>query len=120
MDRFINHGKLGKVEILMSFQRIEDGISLPKVVALAKCTTRPVESTSWSNLGEISYKRSYNSRTGKLVEQYYLVWGTDDNFYDAGFRHLSTPSGRKVSFKSALKIFNDAIKATEFVNFSKI
>ncbi len=119
MDRFINHGKLGKVEILMSFQRIEDGIRVPKIIALAKATTKPVESKTWSNLGEITYKRSYN-KTGNLVEQYYLVWGTDNNFYDAGFRHLSTPSGRKVSFKSALKTFNDARKATEFVNFSKI
>jgi hypothetical protein len=120
MERFINHGKIGKVEILMSFQRMEDGKSLPKVVALAKAKTKPVASEKWSNLGEITYKASYNKRNGNSVEQYYLVWGTDDNFYDAGFRHLSTPSGRKVSFKSALKTFNDARKATEFVNFSKI
>jgi hypothetical protein len=49
-----------------------------------------------------------------------LIWGVDDRFEESGFQHLTTKSGRKVSFKSALKIFNDARKATEFVNFSRI
>jgi hypothetical protein len=119
MERFFNHKNLGKVEVLMSFQRIKDGKDLPKVVALASCVKRPVVSEKWSNLGEVSFKRAYNNQ-GKVVKHYYLVWGTDDRFEESGFQHLTTKSGRKVSFNSALKTFNEAIKATEFVNFSKI
>ena len=120
MERFFNHKDLGKVEVLMSFQRTENGKDLPKVIALAESTRRPYVSGMWSNLGEITYKTSYNRRNGNIVKNYYLVWGDDDNFRDSGFQHLTTKSGRKVSFKSALKIFNDAKNATEFVNFSKI
>lgn len=120
MERFFNHKDLGKVEVLMSFQRTENGKDLPKVIALATSTMRPYVSEKRSNLGEIEYKRSYNLRNGNVVSNYYLLWGTDDNFTESGFQLLTTKSGRKVTFKSALKIFNDAKNATEFVNFSKI
>jgi hypothetical protein len=120
MERFIIHKNLKKVEILMSFHKTEDGKELPKVIALAESTRRPYVSEKWSNLGEITYKASYNKRNGNLVKNYYLVWGDDDRFEESGFQRLTTSSGRKVSFKSALKIFNDARKATEFLNFSKI
>ena len=120
MERFFNHKDLGKVEVLMSFQRTEDGKDLPKVIALVKSSKRPYASEKWSNLGEITYKTAYTRRNGKITEHYYLVWGEDDNFRESGFQHLTTPSGRKVSFNRALTIFNDARKATEFVNFSKI
>ena len=120
MERFFNHKDLGKVEVLMSFQRTENGKDLPKVIALATSTIRPYVSEKRSNFGEIEYKRSYNLRNGDVVSNYYLVWGTDDNFTESGFQLLTTKSGRKVSLKSALKIFNDAKNATEFVNFSKI
>jgi hypothetical protein len=119
MERFIMHKDLKTVEILMSFQRLEDGKELPKVIALGKSKQRPYASEKWSNLGEITCFSS-NSRNGKIVENYYLIWGNDDRFEESGFQHLTTKSGRKVSFKSALKIFNDARKAIEFVNFSKI
>ena len=120
MERFFNHKDLGKVEVLMSFQRTEDGKDLPKVIALVTSTMKPYVSEKWSNLGEITYKRSYNLKNGNVVSNYYLVWGTDYDFKDSGIQLLTTDSGRKVSFKSALKIFNDARKATEFLNFSKI
>jgi len=119
MERFFNHKDLGKVEVLMSFQRTEGGKDLPKVIALATSTTKPCVSEKWSNLGEVTYKQSYNNK-GQLTKHHYLIWGTDENFRESGFQQLVTKSGRKVSFKSALKIFNDARKATEFVNFSKI
>ena len=120
MERFFNHKDLGKVEVLMSFQRTEDGKDLPKVIALVTSTMKPYVSEKWSNLGEITYKRSYNLKNGNVVSNYYLVWGTDYDFKDSGIQLLTTNSGRKVSFKSALKIFNDSRKATEFLNFSKI
>lgn len=119
MERYFNHRDLGIVEVLMSFQRTENGKLVPKVVALATSTMRPQVSEKWSTLGEVTYKRSYNNK-GQLTKHHYLIWGTDDNFNESGFQQLITKSGRKVSFKSALKTFNDARKATEFVNFSKI
>ena len=120
MEKYIQHKDLKRVEILMSFQRLEDGQELPKVIALGKSTQRPYVSEKWCNYNEITYKTSYNKKTGQVVENYYLIWGVDDRFEESGFQHLTTKSGRKVSFKSALKIFNDARKATEFVNFSRI
>ena len=120
MEKYIQHKDLKRVEILMSFQRLEDGKELPKVIALGKSAMKPYVSEKWSNLGEVTYKTSYNHKTGRIVENYYLFWGVDDRFEESGFQLLTTKSGRKVSFKSALKIFNDARKATEFVNFSRI
>lgn len=119
MERFISHKDLGIVEVLMSFQRTENGKDLPKVIALTQSSKKPYESTYRHNYGEMSFKTSRNNR-GEISYHYYLVWGTDDDFRESGFQHLTTKSGRKVSFKSALKIFNDAKKATEFVNFQKI
>jgi len=119
MGNFIVHKDLKTVEVLMSYQRTEDGKDLPKVIALASCAMRPVVSEKWSNLGEVTFKRAYNNK-GNVVKHYYLVWGTDDRFEESGFQHLTTKTGRKTSFKSALKTFNEARKATEFVNFSKI
>lgn len=104
----------------MSFQRLEDGNELPSVIALGTSTQRAYTSEKRSNYGEVTYKTSYNNRTGRKVSNYYLFWGVDDRFEESGFQILTTKSGRKVSLKSALKIFNDARKATEFVNFSRI
>ncbi len=120
MEKYILHKDLKKVEILMSFQRLEDGQELPKVIALGKSTQKAYTSEYRSNFGETVYKTSYNKKTGQVVENYYLFWGVDDRFEESGFQLLTTKSGRKVNLKSALKIFNDARKATEFVNFSRI
>lgn len=120
MEKYIQHKDLKRVEILMSFQRLEDGEELPKVIALGKSTIKPYVSETWSNFGETIYKTSYNKKTGQVVENYYLFWGVDDRFEESGFQLLTTRSGRRVSLKSALKTFNDARKATEFVNFSRI
>jgi hypothetical protein len=120
MEKYIQHKNLKKIEILMSYQRLENGEELPKVIALGKSATKPYISEKWSNLGEITYKTAYNHRTGRVVENYYLIWGADDRFEESGFQLLTTASGRKVTLKGALKVFNDARKATQFVNFSKI
>jgi hypothetical protein len=120
MDRFIQHKNLKLVEILMSYQRREGYKDSPKVIALAKSTQRPYVSEKWSSSGEITYKTSYNKRNGMPTENYFLVWGEDDRFEESGYQLLVSASGKKVSFKTALKIFNDARKATEFLNFQKI
>jgi len=120
MEKYIQHKDLKKVEILMSFQRLEDGEELPKVIALGVSDQRPYASQKLSSFGEVTYKTSYNNRTGRKVSNYYLFWGVDDRFEESGFQLLTNKSGRKVSLKNAIKIFNDARKATEFVNFSRI
>jgi hypothetical protein len=120
MEKYIQHKDLKKVEILMSFQRLEDGEELPKVIALGISDQKAYTSESRSSFGEVTYKTSYNRKNGNIVENYYLFWGVDDRFEESGFQILTTKSGRKVNLKSALKIFNDARKATEFVNFSRI
>ena len=119
MEKYLNHKNLGKTEVLMSYQRREEYKDLPKVIALVSSTKREVVNNKWSNYVEVSYKNSYNNK-GQLVEQYYLMFGTNENLNESGFQQLVTKSGRKVSFKTALKFFNEARKATEFVNFSKI
>jgi hypothetical protein len=119
MERFISHKDLGIVEILMSYQRAENGEELPRVIALARSSKRPYVSSSRHNFGETIFRTSRNSK-GEISYHYYLVWGVDSDFRESAFEHLTTKSGRKVTFKSALKTFNDARKATQFVNFSKI
>jgi len=120
MGNYIQHKDLKEVEILMSYQRLEDGKELPSVIALGKSTQRAYTSEKRSNYGEIAYKTAYNKRNGQKVWNYYLFWGVDDRLEESGFELLTTRTGRKVSLKSALKTFNDARKATEFVNFSRI
>lgn len=120
MEKYIQHKDLKKVEILMSYQRYYNDIELPRVIALGKSTMKPYTSEKSSNFGEVAYKTSYNHRTGRVVENYYLFWGVDDRFEESGFQLLTTPTGRKVSLKRALKIFKEAAVATEFVNFSRI
>lgn len=102
----INHKNIGKLEILVSFQRTENGNDLPKHVALARQDIT-------------TYKTSYN-KTGNIVSTYYLLWADNNDFTTSGSTYLQTLSGRKMSFKSALKIFNQLIKATEFVTFKKL
>jgi hypothetical protein len=48
------------------------------------------------------------------------LWADNNDFATSGSTYLQTSSGRKMSFKSALKIFNELIKATEFVSFKKL
>ena len=92
MERFINHKDLGKVEVLMSHQRTEDGKDLPKVVALATSATRPHISEKWKNYGEVTFRTAYNNQ-GNIVKHHYLIWGTDDNFRESGFQHcIQIPS----------------------------
>ena len=114
----INHKNIGKLEILVSFQRTENGNDLPKHVALAKGITYPYTDYKYGQ-DITTYKTSYN-KTGNIVQTYYLLWSDNNDFTTSGSTYLQTLSGRKMSFKSALKIFNQLVKATEFVEFKKI
>jgi hypothetical protein len=110
----IVHRKLGNTKIHVEFERFNEGQPMPIHVALAECTTILRESDKgWYRSWKINARNS-------VTTQYYLLWGDTNDFANNGFTHMQTPSGRAMSFKSALKQFNELIKATEFVKFNKI
>ena len=110
----IIHRKLGNIKIHVEFERFNEGQPMPVHVALAECTTILREkSDGWYKFWKISARNS-------VTKQYYLLWGNTDDFAKGGFTYLETPSGKAMSFKSALKQFNELVKATEFVKVNKI
>ena len=104
----IYHDKLEHIELMVSFQRVVEGVDQPKFVALAK-SYKSIDSE-----GRLRF--SYRS-SGNLVPHYYLLWASHDDFTKAGYTLLRTKSGRAVTLNSALKTFREAIAATEFVAF---
>ena len=70
--------------------------------------------------GDIEVFAITQDNNGKLIETYYLLWGSNDQLEYNGFTELRTLSGRKTSFGAALKQYQEAIKATEFINIQKI
>lgn len=118
MSRKIEHDRVGQMKILIEFQRSEPfwGKDLPKHVALA--TSLNVAQTDWRT-DKTVFRTKYN-KTGRIIETYYLLWGPTDQWEFNGFTELRTPSGRKMSYKTAMKFYKDAIKATEFMEFKKI
>ena len=111
----IEHRHLGHIKIHIELERFfEDKPSV--VVALAEGSAIVREdSDSWRWKSPKLNVRKHLSTT-----QYYLIWGETDDFANNGFTHMQTPSGRAMSFKSALKQFNELVKATEFVTFKKL
>ena len=112
----IYHRHLGHIKIHVEFERFYEGKPMPVHVALAEGTAivrEDADSWRW-NSPKLTAKQNLSTT------QYYLIWGDTDDFANTGFTHLQTPSGRTPSFKSALKQFNDLVKATEFVTFKKI
>jgi hypothetical protein len=112
----IEHRSLGRIKIHIEFERFFEGQPAHKYIALAETNTVLREdSDSWR------WNRSYKyTAKGSVVKQYYLLWCNTDDFANGGFTHMQTPSGRAMSFKSALKQFYELVKATEFVTFNKI
>ena len=119
MSRKIEHNKVGQMKVLVEFQRTEPnwGKDLPKHVALASSTNASTE--DWRT-GETTFRTKYNKNTGRIIETYYLLWGPTDHWESNGFTELRTPSGRKMSEKTALRMYNEAVKATEFLEFKKV
>jgi hypothetical protein len=118
MSRKIEHNRVGQMKVLVEFQRTEPnwGPDIPKHVALASSLN--VAQTDWRT-DKTVFRTKYN-KVGRIIETYYLLWGPNDQYEFSGFTELRTPSGRKMAFKSALKIYQEAIKATEFMEFKKI
>lgn len=119
MARKIKHNVVGNMNVLIEYQRTEpnQGVGLPKHIALASSLNTLHTSKSWRD-ERIEFKQKYNN--GKLIETYYLLWGSNDQLEYNGFTELRTLSGRKTSFGAALKQYQEAIKATEFINIQKI
>ena len=104
----IYHNKLDSIELLVSFQRVVEGVDQPKFVALAK---------SYKSFDSDGILRFHYRNSENLKPNYYLLWASHDDFTKAGFTLLRTKSGRAVTLKSALKTYREAINATEFVAF---
>jgi hypothetical protein len=108
MKANIDHNKIGPMELMVSFQRVTDGIDQPKFVALAK---------SHAKIDRDSRESWVRKSNGGVHTYYYLLWASHDNFESSGFTLLVTKSGRPVTLKSALKIYREAVNATEFLTF---
>lgn len=119
MEKYFRHKDIKFATVLMSYQRKEEGLELPKVIAIVTSSYRKRISESRSNYGEVEFVESRNN-AGKILKNYYLFWGTDYDFNNAGYVEITTPKGRRPSLGSVLKTFNAAKNATEFVNFSRI
>jgi hypothetical protein len=57
----------------------------------------------------------------KQKPTYFVYWGsTNSNLEQAGREELRTPSGRKVSQKTAIKKFTQMVEAAKYLTFSKL
>ena len=57
----------------------------------------------------------------KQKPTYFVYWGsTNSNLEQAGREELRTPSGRKVSQKTAIKKFTQMVEASKYLTFSKL
>jgi len=90
------------MQILMSFQSIEDGQKMPKVIALAQS------------------ERTHHINHSRCGTSYYMLWGTSDDFMKSGIQQLKTKNDRNVGLNQALKSFNMAVQSMKFITFSKI
>lgn len=96
MERIYDHTELGRIKPLLTYQRSEN--DLVKMVTLVSSST-------------------YRIRTDRIRMAYYLMWGNNHNLNENGYVRILTKSSRNPTFKSALKFFNQAKLATEFINF---
>lgn len=52
---------------------------------------------------------------------YFVYWGnTDSNLEQAGREEIRTPTGRKVSQKTAIRKFLQMVEASKYLTFSKL
>jgi hypothetical protein len=118
MSRKIDHIKIGRMDILIEYQRTESnyGPGLPKHVALAESTN--VLKEDWRT-GSLKPAYELNSKN-RIKKHYYLLWSSNEDYHLGGFTHLITKAGRPVSYRSAMKTYKDAVMATEFLEFKKV
>lgn len=109
------HNELGHIQVLLEIERCENYIATGKRIALVKGFMVPTE-TSWNSFKFVDKRWT----TGKMKPEYYLLWGNTEDLNERGITHLSTPSGRAVSERTALKHLRLAHNATEFVTFNRI
>jgi hypothetical protein len=119
MEKQIQHETLGKIKVLMSFEK-EKSDGSQCVLSLVSSMRRKYISDSWKSMNIVSYREASTTRKGIATPNYYLTWGISDNLNESSFLHITTPSGRKATLKASIKFFMEAKNATEFVNFLKI
>lgn len=96
MERIFDHNELGRIKPLLTYQRIEnDSIKMVTLVSSS------------------AYRIKYN----RIHMAYYLMWGNTHDLNENGYVRILTKAGKNPTFKSAIKFFNQAKLATEFINF---
>lgn len=96
MESIFDHNELGRIKRVLSYQRDEN--DLDKTVTLVSSST-------------------YRIKTKRIRMAYYLMWGNTHDLNENGYVRILTKAGKNPTFKSAIKFFNQAKLATEFINF---
>ena len=120
----MTHSKIGTLKVLLEVDHLIDYKPTGKVLILASCTKVPQSSREWSGYTTYVDKKWTN---GKPKPEYYIFWGNRSDIDPAindldvmGATHITTPRGRAVTQRSAIKTFGKAIKATNEIEFRKI
>jgi hypothetical protein len=121
MEKEIQHETLGKIKVLMSFERKKEKDDSSRcVLSLVSSMRRKYISDSWKSMNIVSYREAYTTGKGIANPNYYLMWGVNDNLNESSFLYLTSRNGRKSTLDASIKFFMEAKNATEFVNFLKI
>jgi hypothetical protein len=121
MEKEIQHETLGKIKVLMSFERKKEKEDSSRcVITLISSMRRKQLSTNWSTMGKVSYLNIKRRKNASFKPCYYLIWGVNDNLNESTFLYLTFRNGRKATLSNSIKRFMEAKNATEFVNFLKI
>ena len=110
-----NHTKLGNIQVLIDIEHCDNYISTNKHIALAKCYKVPYES---HYSGHVQFQSKID-RVGKLKPEYYLLWGNTEDLNERGITHITNPSGRPVTERTAMKWLRTAHNATGSITFNK-
>lgn len=117
MPKFINHPKIGKVEVMIEAEM--NYKSGTKHFALIKTKAKPVYSKSNSRyihqvLEGFEVKNVFGKKT---PDQHYVLWGNTSDFECMGITQLLTPGLRPVRGSRPVNIFFEMIRNAEFMEF---
>lgn len=105
----IDHSHIGAMEILLQFETKHYG--RPQYVAFAKSFyVRREDGRFWNTY----------SNSNRLKPVYYLLWSNTLDMHLAGATELQTKTGKSMTYRSAFKHFNEAVKALPYITFNKI
>ena len=110
MKKRIEHTAIGTMDVLLEFETHVNG--KPQYLGFAQ---------SFYRLNELGFRtyRAY-ANSNRLKPIYYLLWSDSPDMHLAGATELMTKSGKTMTYRSAMKHFNEAIKALPHITFKKI